>query len=208
MLLVYVGLLPVLLAIVLRLIRNRCAREICAVAFACVISGAVAYLLFRGYSEELEGFRLLADRWAAGESIRLPHPFAFSLRLDGQGRVYLALAAALWPLSTLYAVEYMRHESREGNFFSWYLAAYSAAIFLASAANLFTLYIFYELLTMCTVPLVWHKRDEESTRAALTYMLYLIGGAALGFLGLVFSGVDGLMEELQKLGVENLEEGV
>ena len=42
MLLVYVGLLPVLLAIVLRLIRNRRAREICAVAFACVISGAVA----------------------------------------------------------------------------------------------------------------------------------------------------------------------
>ena len=55
MLLVYVGLLPVLLAIVLRLIRNRRAREICAVAFACVISGSVAYLLFRGYSEELEG---------------------------------------------------------------------------------------------------------------------------------------------------------
>ena len=95
----------------------------------------------------------------------------------------------LWPLSTLYAVEYMRHEQRAGHFYSWYLCSYSAVIFLAAAKNLFTLYIFYELLTLCTVPLVWHKRDEESTKAALVYMLYLIGGAALGLIAAVGFGV-------------------
>ncbi len=182
MLLVCIGLLPVLLAIVLRLIPNRRAREICAVAFTFLVSVAAGFALFKAGDGRTELFRLSED-------------FVCALRLDGAGKIYIGLAALLWPFSTLYAVEYMRHEEREGNFYVWFLLAYGAAIFLAAAENLFTLYIFYELLTVCTVPLVWHKRDEESTKAALTYMLYLIGGAALGFgavvLVRVFPGVDG-----------------
>ena len=172
MLLLCIGLAPVLLAIVLRLIRSRRAREMCAVIFSFLISGAIGYALFGGGDGRTELFRL-SDH------------FVCALRLDGAGKIYIGLAALLWPFSMLYAVEYMRHEEREGNFFTWYLAAYGAAFFLAAAENLFTLYIFYELLTLCTVPLVWHKRDEESTRAALAYMLYLIGGAALGFVAVV-----------------------
>ena len=176
MLLVCIGLLPV--------IPNRRAREICAVAFTFLVSGAVGYALLTGTEGRTELFRLSED-------------FVCALRLDGAGKIYIGLAALLWPFATLYAVEYMRHEEREGNFYVWFLLAFGAAIFLAAAGNLFTLYIFYELLTMCTVPLVWHKRDEESTRAALTYMLYLIGGAALGFAAVallpsVLPGTDGL----------------
>ena len=194
MLLVYAGLLPLALSLILLLIPRRRAREVCAVAFTLLTSGAVAYLLFRGGDAGVEGFRLMADRLAmapedAGQGVSLPNPFVFSLGLDGAGRVYLGLAALLWPLSTLYAVEYMRHEQRAGHFYSWYLCSYSAVIFLAAAKNLFTLYIFYELLTLCTVPLVWHKRDEESTKAALVYMLYLFGGAALGLIAAVGFGV-------------------
>lgn len=172
MLLVCMGLAPLTLALVLRLIPSRRAREICAVVFSALISGLVSFGLMTGGSDRTELFRL------SGE-------FVCALRLDGAGKTYLGLAAALWPLAVLYAVEYMRHERREGHFFSWFLTAYSAAVFLAAAENLFTLYIFYEMLTLCTVPLVWHKRDEESTRAALAYMLYLIGGAALGFAAVV-----------------------
>ena len=194
MLLVCIGLLPVLLAIVLRLIRNRRAREICAVAFTFLVSGAVGWLL---WSVETAGANRMLFLAGDGrtELFRLSEDFVCALRLDGAGKIYIGLAALLWPLATLYAVEYMRHEEREGNFYTWFLLAYGAAIFLAAAENLFTLYIFYELLTMCTVPLVWHKRDEESTKAALTYMLYLIGGAALGFAAVVLlpwaGGEDG-----------------
>ena len=117
--------------------------------------------------------------------------FACALKLDRAGALYLGLAAFLWPFATLYAVEYMAHEEKERNFFSWYLIAYAVVILLAASANLFTLYVFYELLTLVTVPLVWHKRDKRSIRAARMYLLYLVGGAALGFMAMVPAGVCG-----------------
>ena len=176
MLLLICGLLPLALAVILRFIPGRRTKEICAVAFSFLTSGVIGYALLFGGDQSAELFRLSEQ-------------FVCALRLDGAGKVYLGLAAMLWPFAMLYAVEYMRHEEREGHFYVWYLAAYSAAVFLAGAENLFALYIFYELLTLCTVPLVWHKRDEESTKAALTYMLYLIGGAALGFAAVALLGI-------------------
>ena len=210
MLLVYVGLLPVLLAIVLRLTQGRRAREICAVAFTFLVSGAVGWLLWSVKSAGANRMLFLAGEGRT-ELFRLSDDFVCALRLDSAGKIYIGLAALLWPFATLYAVEYMRHEAREGNFYAWFLAAYGAAIFLAAAENLFTLYIFYELLTLCTVPLVWHKRDEESTRAALTYMLYLIGGAAVGFAAVVLlpwaGGEDGRFFLYGNLRMELLQIG-
>ena len=55
----------------------------------------------------------------------------------------------------------------------------------AAAENLFTMYVFYECLTIVTVPLVGHSRNKESFRAARSYMVYLIGGASLGFAALI-----------------------
>ena len=167
MLLLLLGLLPVLLGLALLPVKDRLLREICAVAAACVQSGLVCWLLLSGYGEGLTLFSVTED-------------FVCALSLDAAGKIYLGLAALLWPAAMLYACEYMRHEKREGHFFSWYLTAYGAVVLLAAAKNLFTLYVFYELLTLCTVPLVWHGQDDPSHRAAVQYMLYLIGGAAVG----------------------------
>ena len=162
-----------------------------AMLSCCAVSGLLLYLIFTETGE------------SALELIRFSDVFRFSLRLDGAGKVYLGVAAVLWPLAMLYAVEYMRHEEREGNFFAWFIVTYGAAILLGCADNLFTLYIGYEFLTLCTVPLVWHKRDEESNRAALKYMLYLIGGAALGFVAMVGLSGFGLGAFHQLSVVEN-----
>ena len=177
------ALLPVALGGFVMLLRRakRGLRMAVALLAACGTSAAVAYLIFTGGVERTELFRLSEQ-------------FVFALRLDGAGKVYIGLAAALWPLSVLYAIEYMRHEKREGNFFSWYLLSYGAAILLSAADNLFTLYISYELLTLCTVPLVWHEQDDASTKAAFQYMLYLIGGAALGFMAMLGVSAYGLGE--------------
>lgn len=177
------ALLPVALGGLISLLRNakRGLRMTVALLSACLTSAFVGYLAFTDGGERYELFRLTDQ-------------FVFALRLDGAGRVYIGLAAALWPLSVLYAIEYMRHEKREGNFFSWYLIAYGAAVLLAAADNLFTLYISYELLTLFTVPLVWHAQDDASTKAALQYMLYLIGGAALGFMAMLGLSGFGLGE--------------
>ena len=159
-------------------------------------NGRMAYAVIAAcLTSALAGCVIVIDPETSVELFRLSDHLICALRLDDAGRVYLGLAAVLWPFATLYAVEYMRHEEREGHFFAWYTVSYGAVILLASAANLFTLYIFYEFLTLCTVPLVWHKKDGESTRAAVQYMLYLIGGAAIGFAAVMLlpaaGGADG-----------------
>ena len=178
MLLLICALVPTVFAPLLPRVRAWRARMACVMAVTCVTSLFVGVLAIGGKGTE------------AAEIFRLSPDYRFVLRLDGAGKAYLCLAALLWPLAVLYAVEYMRHEKREGCFFGWYTAAYGAAILLGTADNLFTLYVSYELLTMCTVPLVWHEKDDASTRAALSYMLFLLGGAALGFAAM--AGLNGL----------------
>ena len=137
-----------------------------------VASIALVSVVLRPWSGSIELFKL-SDR------------FVCELRLDGPARLFLLLIAFLWPLATLYATEYMKHETREGFFFAFYLLAYSEAILLAASANLFSLYVFYELLTLVTVPLVLHEKDTPSIRATRIYLCYLFGGAALGFVAMV-----------------------
>jgi len=140
----------------------------------------------------LAAFLILNPQNAYIEFFRITDTFVCALQLDGAGKVYLGIAALLWPLAVLYAIEYMRHEKHEGNFFAWYIVTYGAAVLLSAAKNLFTLYIFYEFLTLCTIPLVWHEKDKASVRAVRRYMISLFGGAALGFVALVglnFMGV-------------------
>lgn len=153
-------------------IRRRNVKGIYALIVTVLTSLLVAGMLLRGEDRRMELFRLTDQ-------------FVCALRLDGAGKVYIGLAALLWPPAVLYAIEYMGHEKREGNFFAWYTLTYGAAILLAAAENLFTLYIFYEFLTLLTIPLVWHEKNQESTRAALLYMLYLFGGAAIGFAAVI-----------------------
>ena len=110
--------------------------------------------------------------------------------LDGLSRIFASLIGVLWPFASLYAFEYMEHEERTGNFYVFYTMSYGIALLISAAQNLFTLYIFYECLTVCTLPLVEHEQNKESFRAGRTYLLYLIGGTTLGFAALVM--VNGL----------------
>ena len=117
--------------------------------------------------------------------------FSLGLRMDGLSRVFVGLLAFLWPLAVLYAFEYMTHEERENAFFAWYTISYAAVLGVAMAADLFTLYVFYEMLTLATLPLVTHKRDSASIHAGRKYLVYSLGGAAFGFAGLVILTAHG-----------------
>ena len=111
-------------------------------------------------------------------------PIAF--RLDGFGRLYALIVSVLWPLCMLYALEYMEGDGHQPLFFSFYTMCYGVTLGIAGASNLITLYLFYEMLTLVTLPLVMHGGSRASVRAGLEYLYYSIGGAALAFLGLVF----------------------
>ncbi len=125
----------------------------------------------------------------------------FMLRLDGLGSVFTCLIAVLWPLSTLYAFEYMQHEERTTSFFSFYTMTYGVTMGIAMAENLVTMYFFYELLTLVSVYLVMHPMTDKALRASRTYLYYSIGGAAFAFISLVFVIIYGSTTEFVLGGV-------
>ncbi len=109
-----------------------------------------------------------------------------SFKIDGMSMVFGGLVSALWPLATLYAFEYMTKEEHEKTFFMFYTMTYGVTLGIAMAANLLTMYFFYELLTLVTVPLVMHTLTREAILASRKYLYYSLGGAAFAFIGLIF----------------------
>lgn len=147
-------------------------RGILTEAVVCLTSVLIAVALIRGIPLE----------WTLWEVF----PGAvIAFRCDGMSSVFLGLIAFLWPLASLYGFSYMEHERRPNAFFAWYTACYGITVCVASAGNLFTMYLAFEALTLVTLPLVWHKWNGESVAAARKYALYVLGAAALGFLALV-----------------------
>ena len=114
-----------------------------------------------------------------------------SFRVDGMSMVFAGLVSALWPFATLYAFEYMTKEEHENVFFLFYTLTYGVTLGIALAANLLTMYFFYELLTLVTVPLVMHTLTREAVLASRKYLYYSLGGAAFAFLGLIMVIVYG-----------------
>lgn len=117
---------------------------------------------------------------------RLYSSLTVMFKLDRMGAVFAGLVAFLWPLATLYAFEYMEHEERQNTFFAFYLMTYGVTMGIALAGTLVTLYLFYEMLTFVTLPLVLFTLTPEAVRASRAYLYYSIGGAAFAFIGLVF----------------------
>lgn len=117
---------------------------------------------------------------------RLYSTLTIMFKLDSMGSVFAGLVAFLWPLATLYAFEYMKHEERKNTFFAFYTMTYGITMGIALAGNLVTLYLFYEMLTLVTLPLVLFPLTTEAVRAGRSYLYYSIGGAAFAFIGLVF----------------------
>ncbi|MCF0142194.1 MAG: proton-conducting membrane transporter, partial [Parasporobacterium sp.] len=116
--------------------------------------------------------------------------FAITLGVDGLGTVFAGLISFLWPLAALYAFEYMHHEANERScqettFFGFYTITFGVTLGIAFAHNLLTMYIFYEMLTLVTVPLIIFSLSREATLATRTYLYYSLGGAAFGFVALV-----------------------
>ena len=116
---------------------------------------------------------------------------SITFKVDGLGMVFAGLVSALWPFATLYAFEYMTKEEHEKVFFLFYTMTYGVTLGIALAANLLTMYFFYELLTLVTVPLVMHTLTREAILASRKYLYYSLGGAAFAFIGLIMIIVYG-----------------
>ena len=100
---------------------------------------------------------------------------AFSV--EPLGMLFGALAATLWIVNSIYSIGYMRgnNEKNQTRFYICFAIAISAALGVAFADNLLTLFLCYEILTLSTYPLVSHKGDEATIRSARVYLGILLG---------------------------------
>lgn len=101
----------------------------------------------------------------------------FALAAEPLGALFACVAAGLWMASAIYSIGYMRanSEAHQTRFYAFFALALASTIGIAFSANLFTLFVFYEALTLTTYPLVVHHGDAESRRAGRIYLGLLLG---------------------------------
>jgi len=99
-----------------------------------------------------------------------------AFRVEPLGMLFAALASGLWIINSLYSIGYMRgnKEQNQTRFYTCFAIALGATMGIAFAANLLTLFLFYEILTLSTYPLVAHKGDEKTVRSARVYLGILL----------------------------------
>jgi len=165
--------LPMILGMLLMLTSfEKKQREIYCLAVVLVTSAIAIFLICNGNSDTVSIFNLTSK-------------ISIAFRVDGISRIFALLLACLWPIATLWSYEYMYHEKRENTFFAFYTACYGITLGICFSANLITMYLFYELLTLITVPLIMHSRNEFSKPAGIKYIAYSIAGATAAFAGIM-----------------------
>jgi multicomponent Na+:H+ antiporter subunit D len=100
-----------------------------------------------------------------------------SFTLEPLGALFAAVASGLWLVNSLYSIGYMRgnNEKNQTRFYVCFCIAITAAMGVALSGNLLTLFLFYEVLTLSTYPLVTHKGDAAARRGGRIYLTILLG---------------------------------
>src|SRR6059036_324026 len=124
---------------------------------------------------------ILAGRTLECALFRILPGVALAFRVDAFGLLFATGAALLWIGTSFYSIGYMRslEEHAQTRYFACFALALSATMGVAFSANLFTLFLFYEALTLATFPLVGHKETAEAVAGARKYVVYLLGAAKL-----------------------------
>ena len=172
MLLLIPILLPILVGCSLPLLRikNRSAKLLLIFLTLAVSAGAT----LAAASQETLSLTVLS----------INEPLTLAFRLDSIGKIFSIFNALLWLLIGVYAFRYMIHEKNEDRFFCFLLLALGCTMALDFSANLFTMYLAFELITLTTFPLVLHNQQPEAIRASLKYLFYSVAGAFLALFGL------------------------
>jgi multicomponent Na+:H+ antiporter subunit D len=115
--------------------------------------------------------------------IEIVDGLAIGFKVDALGILFALVASGLWILNTLYSIGYMRahEEPRQTRFYSCFSIAIAACMGAAYSQSLFSMFVFYELLTICTYPLVIHAETDAARAGAKRYVTYLLG-ASVAFL--------------------------
>ena len=106
--------------------------------------------------------------------------------VDDISRLFAVTISVVWIAVAVYSFVYMKHEGKEQRFYGFYLIVYGVLMALSFSGNLVTMYLFYEIMTLTSMPLVLHNGSREAIMAALKYLFYSMCGAYLGLFGIFF----------------------
>lgn len=100
-----------------------------------------------------------------------------ALRVDAMGMFFALVASILWLFTSIYSIGYMRtlKEHAQTRYYASFAVAISATLGVAFSANLLTLYLFYEILSLSTYPLVTHEQNAEARKSGRKYLTYILG---------------------------------
>ena len=124
----------------------------------------------------------LAGELVETAPLELAPGVALHLRVDALGLLFALVASMLWVVTSLYSVGYMRTLAapHQRGYFASFAVCVSAAVGIAFSANLLTFFVFFEILTIATYPLVVHKRNGEAKASGRKYLSYtLVAGQCL-----------------------------
>ena len=104
---------------------------------------------------------------------------SIAFRVDAFGMLFALVASFLWIITSVYSIGYMRglDEHAQTRYFCFFAISLSAAVGVAFSANLLTMYLFYEMLSLATYPLVTHHQDQEARTSGRKYLLYTVGAS-------------------------------
>lgn len=110
----------------------------------------------------------------------------FALRADAFSMLFAGLSAILWLLTTVYAVGYLENSPNRSRFFGFFSLCVASTMGIALAGNLFTFFLFYEMLTLSTYPLVVHRGTDKALKAGRNYIIYTLTAGAVLLLGIAW----------------------
>lgn len=126
----------------------------------------------------------------SGKSVRVAGElagFSWSFEPDPLGAIFGLIASTLWIFAAIYSFGYMDGKHKQSTYYSFFLLSFSVTLGVAFSGNLMVLYLFYELLTFVTYPLVIHERSPEAVKAGSKYMLYSLSGAGAILIAMVIT---------------------
>ena len=111
--------------------------------------------------------------------------------VDMLSKIFSVLIAFVWLMVGIASFEYMAHEKNEQRFYCFYLVVGGVLSALAFSGNLLTMYVFYEMMTLTSMPLVMHNLSHEAIMAGLKYLFYSVAGAFMVLFGFFLFNAEG-----------------
>ena len=162
-------------------------RELCIFAAAIIKLGLLLSLTPRVLDGDLYEFKVME---------LLPN-VSLAFRVDALGLLFALVSVSLWIPTTIFSMSLLRplKSHAQTRFFFCFAIAISSAVGVAFSANLLTLFLFYEALSLSTYPLVTHHQDDDAIKGGRKYLTYLLGmsiGLALPAMIIVYQKTGSL----------------